>query len=77
VQAGYGLPFLYFILHAIAMQIEHALAKRGHAVDAAPGRGWLWTLAWLVIPLPILFHRPFLQGCVWPLIGPTGQSFAP
>jgi hypothetical protein len=22
-----------------------------------------------VIPLPILFHQPFLRGCVWPLIG--------
>ena len=27
------------------------------------------TLAWLLVPLPILFHRPFLAGVVWPLIG--------
>jgi alginate O-acetyltransferase complex protein AlgI len=74
VQAGYGLPFLYFLLHAFAMQIEHDLAKRGHRIDAVPWRGRLWTIAWLFIPLPMLFHRPFLEGCVWPLIGLTGPS---
>jgi alginate O-acetyltransferase complex protein AlgI len=70
-QAGYGLPFLYFLLHALAMQIEHALSKRGIRIDAVPWRGRLWTIAWLIIPLPMLFHRPFLEGCVWPLIGFT------
>jgi hypothetical protein len=27
------------------------------------------VLGWLALPLPILFHRPFLRGVVWPLIG--------
>jgi hypothetical protein len=27
------------------------------------------VLLWLALPLPLLFHRPFLEGCVWPLIG--------
>jgi alginate O-acetyltransferase complex protein AlgI len=71
VQAGYGLPFLYFLLHVLAMQIEHDLAKRGHRIDAVQWRGLLWAIAWLVVPLPMLFHRPFLEGCVWPLIGFT------
>ncbi len=69
VQAGYGLPFLYFLLHALAMQIEDALSKRGHRIDAVQWRGRLWTIVWLLAPLPLLFHRPFLEGCVWPLIG--------
>lgn len=71
VRAGYGLPLLYFALHAVAMQIEGALSWRGHPVDSIHWAGRLWTLAWLVLPLPILFHRPFLRGCVWPLIGLT------
>ena len=35
--------------------------------SVAPGR---WP--WLLVPLPILFHRPFLAGVVWPLIGIHG-----
>lgn len=69
VQTGFGLPFLYFLLHALAMQIETALSHRGFSVDSKSWVGRLWTIFWLVLPLPILFHRPFLQGCVWPLIG--------
>jgi alginate O-acetyltransferase complex protein AlgI len=36
------------------------------------GRGWIgrvWTLAWLALPLPILFHPPFLRAVVWPIAG--------
>lgn len=71
VQAGFGLPFLYFVLHAVAMQMESFLSRRGHPIDSSAWLGRLWTLAWLLLPLPILFHRPFLRGCVWPLIGVT------
>jgi len=28
-----------------------------------------WALFWLIAPLPILFHPPFLRGIVWPLVG--------
>lgn len=69
VQAGYGLPTLYFALHALAMTIESRLAARGTPIDAKPWRGHLWVLAWLALPLPLLFHTSFLNGCVWPLIG--------
>jgi len=31
--------------------------------------GRLWTLSWLTLPLPLLFHRPFLAGVIWPLLG--------
>jgi hypothetical protein len=36
------------------------------------GWGWwahVWVLGWLALPLPILFHPPFLRGVGWPLIG--------
>jgi hypothetical protein len=29
----------------------------------------VWVLGWLAVPVPILFHPPFLRGVVWPLIG--------
>ena len=69
VQAGFGLPLLYFALHAIAMFIEKHFEQTGRPIYRNAWSGRIWTTAWLVIPLPLLFHRPFLNGCVWPLIG--------
>lgn len=70
VRAGFGLPLLYFALHGGLMLVEQTLARRGYGLRGWPGR--VWTLAWLVLPLPILFHPPFLRGVVWPLIGIGG-----
>lgn len=67
VMAGFGLPFLYFLLHGFALLIERGLARRGTPMAGWKGR--VWTMLWLLLPLPILFHRPFLQGVLWPLIG--------
>ena len=69
VRAGYGLPMAYFMLHGILMTVEARLAKANRPIDRVPWFGRVWTLAWLLAPLPILFHRPFLAGVVWPLIG--------
>lgn len=69
VKAGFGLPLLYFALHVVAMFIEKHFERTGSPIHRKAWVGRLWTTAWLVIPLPILFHRPFLNGCVWPLIG--------
>ena len=67
VCAGFGLPLSYFGLHAVAMQIEAGLERRGRPIA---GRvGWVWTVGWVVLPLPILFHRSFIEGVVWPLLG--------
>jgi alginate O-acetyltransferase complex protein AlgI len=67
-RGGYGGPFAYFLLHALVVGVERALQARG-------GFRWpmawarAWTAFWLVAPLPILFHRPFLDGVVRPLLG--------
>jgi alginate O-acetyltransferase complex protein AlgI len=66
VQAGYGLPFCYFLLHALAMHLEimplvrHALQSRVVA--------HVWTAAWILLPLPLLFHWPFCAGVLLPLL---------
>src|SRR5262245_57211861 len=67
VRAGFGLPTLYFLLHGGLVVVESALA--GWPVDRRPWMGRLWTVAWLVLPLPLLFHRPFLTGVLWPIVG--------
>jgi hypothetical protein len=69
VRAGYGLPLAYFALHGALMMVEGRLARAGRPVDRVPWIGRAWTLGWLLAPLPILFHRPFLAGVVWPLVG--------
>jgi hypothetical protein len=65
VNAGYGLPTIYFVLQAIALYLETRIVFNSKTLKH------LWVLAWLLIPMPILFHRPFLEGIVWPLIGYT------
>ena len=69
VHAGYGLPLSYFALQGTLLMIEGRLARSGQPIDRRPWIGRTWTLVWLLVPLPILFHRPFLAGVLWPLIG--------
>jgi len=68
VGAGYGLPLAYFALHAALMSVERRRARTGRPLSTPAWRGRLWTLLWLALPLPLLFHRPFLAGVVWPLL---------
>jgi alginate O-acetyltransferase complex protein AlgI len=63
VNAGYGGPMAYFAIHGCAAQIEPKLFRPGSVASR------LWTALLVLAPLPLLFHQPFLQGCVWPLIG--------
>ncbi|MBX3475154.1 MAG: hypothetical protein KF754_12280 [Planctomycetes bacterium] len=63
VNAGYGGPMAYFAIHGCAAQIEPKLFRPGSAASR------LWTALLVLAPLALLFHQPFLQGCVWPLIG--------
>jgi len=68
VRAGFGLPFLYFMLQGGLVLVERALRKSGYALHGVVGRAW--AIAWVVLPLPLAFHRPFLTGVVWPLVEP-------
>lgn len=67
VRAGFGRPLLYFAVHGSLVLVERARAASGRPFEGWAGR--VWTVVWLVAPLPLLFHRPFLEGVVWPLIG--------
>jgi hypothetical protein len=69
VRDCFGLPLAYFVGHGVLVLIERALASAGHPLTGLTGR--VWAFFWLVAPLPLLFHRPFLAFVVWPLIGIT------
>jgi alginate O-acetyltransferase complex protein AlgI len=68
VRAGFGLPLLYFALHGLLVLAERGLERAGLAIDRRVWAGRAWTVGWLVLPLPLLFHPWFLRGVVWPLI---------
>ena len=72
VRAGFGLPLLYFLLHGGLVLLERRLARAGRPLNGWTGRAW--ATFWLLAPLPLLFHPPFLAGVVWPLIGVTPGS---
>ena len=48
-------------------ELEGALARAGRPLTKGLGRAWVYF--WVLAPLPLLFHRPFLAGVLWPLIG--------
>lgn len=61
VRAGWGGPSAYFALHGLALLAERRLAWKGT-------RSRVWTIAWVLLPTPLLFHGPFLRGVVEPLL---------
>jgi alginate O-acetyltransferase complex protein AlgI len=67
VNAGYGLPTAYFTLHGVLVLLEEALARRGRPIRGLAGR--IWAYFWILAPLPILFHGPFVAGVLLPLCG--------
>ena len=64
VHAGFGQPMLYFAIQAVGMTIEKRVAFLKSKLI-----GRAWSAGWVLIPMPILFHQPFLAGCVWPIVG--------
>lgn len=63
VQAGWGLPMLYFALNGAATMLEPRVITPGSKVAR------VWTAFWVLAPLPLLFHPWFIQGAVWPIAG--------
>jgi hypothetical protein len=68
VNAGYGLPMLYFVIHGALTTVEKKLYRSGRAIDNNRRLGWAWMFFWVAVPAPILFHIPFLQGAAWPIV---------
>lgn len=68
VMQGFGLPMVYFIIHGALVVLERSTSL-GAWLNNHPFAARIWTLGWLALPMPILFHPPFLAGVVWPLIG--------
>jgi alginate O-acetyltransferase complex protein AlgI len=70
-RGGYGLPTLYFLIQGLGMTIERRWQRR---TTGAP-RPWFvraTTATIVVLPLPLLFHRPFAERVIIPLLHVLG-----
>lgn len=69
--AGYGLPTLYFAIQGAGMLFERSAL--GRALNLGRGfAGWLFAVAVVVAPSPLLFHPPFVRGVVVPFLRALG-----
>ncbi|MCD9017109.1 membrane bound O-acyl transferase family-domain-containing protein [Parachryseolinea silvisoli] len=66
VNAGYGLPMLYFALHAAAMLAE-AKSTGLQRFLKHPVFSRVWVMGLLIVPLPLLFHQAFILHVLTPL----------
>jgi len=77
VRTGYGFPMLYFVIHAICMQLEEQpIIKR--AINR-PVTATLWVLGCLLLPISLLFHPAFVHEVLEPvralILTPSAPNF--
>lgn len=69
--AGWGLPTFYFLLQAAGVLIERS--HLGRILGLRSGiRARLFLWLFVLAPMPALFHRPFLQGVMAPMLRAIG-----
>ena len=62
---------LFFAVQGAGILVERS--RFGRQIGLARGaRGWLFTMLVLVLPAPILFHPPFVERVVIPLMHAMG-----
>ena len=65
-RAGYGLPLIYFGIHAFAMHLE-AKSQLIQKITQHKFLSHVWVMTLLVLPMPLLFHPGFMQHVLIPL----------
>jgi len=69
VNNGYGLPLLYFIIQGVMVLLEKVLISQKILFLQNRVIARLWTLFWVITPMPLLFHPHFIKEILWPLAG--------
>jgi alginate O-acetyltransferase complex protein AlgI len=70
-RGGWGLPAGYFALQGLGVLVERSTAGRRLGLGAGVA-GWLFTLALVAGPVYWLFHPPFVQRVVLPMMRALG-----
>jgi alginate O-acetyltransferase complex protein AlgI len=70
-RGGYGLPTAYFLLQAAGVSLAHSrLGRRLRLNRGIAGR--LFTALIVILPVGLLFHRPFMHSVVGPFLQALG-----
>ncbi|MGC8560615.1 MAG: DCC1-like thiol-disulfide oxidoreductase family protein [Phycisphaerae bacterium] len=70
---GYGLPTCYFLIQAAGILIERS--RPGRRLHLGIGmRGRAFMLAFLVLPLPLLFPPVFIRHVILPMLASIGAT---
>ncbi|WP_316818342.1 membrane bound O-acyl transferase family-domain-containing protein [Pedobacter nyackensis] len=72
VNSGFGLPFLYFLIHGCLVIFEKILINNQILILQHHVIRKIWVFFWLVVPAPLLFHETFVKQILWPLAGIDG-----
>lgn len=67
VHGGYGGPTLYFLIQAGAMLLERTTFARRISLGKGSA-GWVFTMLVVFVPAPLLFHRPFVEQAIVPML---------
>jgi Membrane bound O-acyl transferase family len=70
---GYGGPTAYFLIQAAGIALQRSSVVRRHGCHHG-FRGWLVTALFVLGPLPLLFHAPFLRNVIDPFVSYIGSS---
>ena len=70
---GYGGPTVYFLLQGLGLLTERSGAGRRLGLGSGAG-GWGFAMAVVALPVPLLFHRPFVVGIILPFLAAIGAK---
>jgi len=74
VKSGYGLPMLYFCIHGLLMLMEDKLSFVKKIISNRVASR-IWVLTWLILPMPLLFHKEFMFKIVFPMTNQLTSIF--
>jgi alginate O-acetyltransferase complex protein AlgI len=69
---GFGGPTLFFIIQAVGISLERSMIGKTPGLQRGMA-GWLFTLFCLLLPAPLLFHWPFCERVVLPMLDWLGS----
>ena len=72
-RGGYGLPTAYFLFQGVALLLQRTPQARLAKLHTG-WRGRFITFAVLVLPLPLLFHAPFIERVILPFLRVIGAA---
>jgi len=69
---GWGTPFVYFVIQGIAYYAERSYFPENDTDGGFSLLRSVWTWAVVLLPLPLLFHAPFREAFIVPIIDVLG-----